>query len=410
MPPVLAITLLLLHVFLVAVVSALPVRGAVIFLTDGTPRRVEELSRAISSLDAMFNDRYGYPVVIFYSLENDQRSPLLSAAQQDALRSTSRSTLLFAEVNFTEYMTAPGAQGAPALILGKSMGYRHMCRFFAGPVAHHPALASFDYYWRLDTDSMLSERMRYDVFSQLPCHGWRYTYAQTACDDSSVTFGLWKVVATHHALAKGGSDLAARLPPLLTEHGTCPHSEGPEAQGVAWNNIIYYNNWEVVDLSWLRSAEYAAFFAAIDATGGIYTKRWGDAPVRTLAAVALLPPAAIHRFEYVRFRHDMEWGRSLPWWGLNATAFPEEAGADCVNHAAHHRYFEAPRRNYVWDGLTGMALGGSAILLVLCSRCRRTPIASSISVNRWCLGGFSGWARRSGCQWGWRKTAAHSLN
>jgi hypothetical protein len=321
------------------------VRGAVVFLIDGAPRRVADLQGALESLDERFNNRYGYPVVVFHSIDAfDPHSPPLTEAQQTSLRAGSRSTLIFAALNFTEYAAAPGAAGAPALVYGKSMGYRHMCRFFAGLIAHHPALAEFDFYWRLDSDSRLSENVRYDVFAQLPCHGWRYTYAQTACDAPGVTAGLWQTVASHYAQLTRGGDLAVRLTGILTEHGTCDHSEEAGAQGPAWNNVIFYNNWEIVDLSWLRSAEYADFFAAVDAAGGFYTNRWGDAPVRTLLVHALLAPEEIHRFSYFRFRHDMEWGMVLPsWWRAEtALAFPEESGAACLNATNQQLFYEAP--------------------------------------------------------------------
>ena len=350
-------------------------RGAVVFLTDGAPSRVADLAVALQSLDSRFNDRYHYPVVIFHSIDAfDQKSPPLTTTQEGALRASSRSSVTFALVNFTSYALAPGYATSPPVILGKGKGYRHMCRFFAGLVAHHPALASFDYYWRLDTDSELLEDVPFDIFAQLPCHGWRYAYAHAACDAIEATAGLWSVIAAHYALVSGGGTLASRLPSLLTEHG-CPHSNDQEN----YNNVIFYNNFEIVDLAWLRSAEYVALFGAVDAAGGFYTKRWGDAPVRTLAAHALLPPAMIHRFVYLRFHHDMDWGKAPPlWWAPDdAREFPEVSGSPCIDSAANQRFYEPLRRAppfvLSWSSFLWIAVG-VAFCAGLCARRRKSGL------------------------------------
>ena len=41
--------------------------------------------------------------------------------------------------------------------------------------------------------------------------------------------------------------------------------------------------------SWFLSDEYLAYFRALDAAGGFYIYRWGDACVHMLAVAALLP-------------------------------------------------------------------------------------------------------------------------
>lgn len=36
------------------------------------------------------------------------------------------------------------------VIYGHSVPYRNMCRFNSGFFFHHPLLANFDYYWRVE--------------------------------------------------------------------------------------------------------------------------------------------------------------------------------------------------------------------------------------------------------------------
>lgn len=288
--------------------------GAIIYLTDGSPARIDELSRSLRSLDYHSQSRWPHPVIIFY--ENSSASdtggpPPLLPDQQSQLREATTSSLTFAPVDFTPYATAPGAVGAPASLHGKSLGYRHMCRFFAGAVAHHPALAPFRYYWRLDTDTvLLTAPASGDVFEAMAAHAWRYAHAALQCDWTTVTEGLWELALDHFQGIQG-------FTPVLDtpfRDGRCPKGDGPggiyardaSLRAAAYNSRVYYNNWEVVDLAFLRSARYGAFFTAADASGRFYTSRWGDAPLRTLAVEALLPAAAVRHF-----RGHVYWHQSL---------------------------------------------------------------------------------------------------
>lgn len=42
--------------------------------------------------------------------------------------------------------------------------YHHMCRYFSGFFHHHPLLADFDYYWRIEPDVHYYCNLDYDPF------------------------------------------------------------------------------------------------------------------------------------------------------------------------------------------------------------------------------------------------------
>ena len=94
------------------------------------------------------------------------------------------------------------------------------------------------------------------------------------------------------------------------------------------------SSFEVVDLAWMRSPEYRAAFRAVDAAGGIYDHRWGDAPIRTLIALALLPWEQIHHFRIIGYSHynfevvEGSYPDSLPPRAVHP-GYPEEA-ADVI--------------------------------------------------------------------------------
>ena len=54
-----------------------------------------------------------------------------------------------------------------------------------------------------------------------------------------------------------------------------------------YNLFMYYNNFELSQIQLWRSTAYLSLFADLDKSGGFFMKRWGDAPVRTLALAAL---------------------------------------------------------------------------------------------------------------------------
>jgi len=59
---------------------------------------------------------------------------------------------------------------------------------------------------------------------------------------------------------------------------------------------IYWNNFEAIDLSFMRRKEVVSFIQAIDESGGIFLYRWGDAPLRyILLAIFAKPTQLLHR-------------------------------------------------------------------------------------------------------------------
>ena len=62
------------------------------------------------------------------------------------------------------------------IIYGGSMSYRHMCRFNSGFFMHHPALASFSWYWRVEPDIDFTCDVQYDPFTFLRTKGKIYGF------------------------------------------------------------------------------------------------------------------------------------------------------------------------------------------------------------------------------------------
>merc|ERR1719188_678621 len=66
-----------------------------------------------------------------------------------------------------------------------------------------------------------------------------------------------------------------------------------------------YNNFEVVDVRWWRSAQIQDFVVAVDDRLGIYHHRWGDAPLRGLAISLFLRPQQVRHFSGLTYAHPL---------------------------------------------------------------------------------------------------------
>jgi mannosyltransferase len=68
--------------------------------------------------------------------------------------------------------------------------------------------------------------------------------------------------------------------------------------------LIAYNNFEISHSSIWKHSKWLEFINYIGSTGGIYTKRWGDAPIHTLGISLILNKSEVHRFVDIGYRHD----------------------------------------------------------------------------------------------------------
>lgn len=103
-----------------------------------------------------------------------------------------------------------------------------------------------------------------------------------------------------------------------------PNVDPQEMEGETYNMCHFWSNFEIAKLSWFRSKEYNDFFQMMDRSGGFWMERvcltpmatcfarltstndvfqWGDAPIHSLAAGALLGVKDIHYFRDVGYRH-----------------------------------------------------------------------------------------------------------
>jgi alpha 1,2-mannosyltransferase len=164
-----------------------------------------------------------------------------------------------------------------------SVGYRHMSRFFCHGMFQLQFVQELEFYWRLDADSMLLHHVEADPFDTMKKNGRVYGYNVIAFEDVAVAEGLFDAVKHHFVRGSTSSIL------------------GNHVNSKEWNKSMFYTNFEISRVDFWRSSDYTRFFRDVDEAGGVYQRRWGDAPIHFLAVAALLKDEQLQEF-------------SMPYW------------------------------------------------------------------------------------------------
>jgi alpha 1,2-mannosyltransferase len=114
-----------------------------------------------------------------------------------------------------------------------------------------------------------------------------YGFVSTIDDDENCIDGLWDFSRNF---------LLSQTNPVINISDTF-FNEIPDG-------LVIYNNFEVSHMSLWKDAMWDKYMNAINEGGGIYLKRWGDAPIHTIAISFLLTIKQVHAFTDIGYRHD----------------------------------------------------------------------------------------------------------
>ncbi|KAI5457592.1 family 15 glycosyltransferase [Mariannaea sp. PMI_226] len=219
-------------------------------------------------------------------------------------------------------------QGDAAVMYGGLESYHKMCRFYSGFFFNHPLLLKYEWYWRVEPDIKYFCDITYDPFLKMiesnKTYGFTiavkelretvpniFRYASAYKRLNNLTSqGLWEMFVeppddedeadgndSHH------NDFAGFMPRTSPNKAYKPLIDPQAMEGEKYNMCHFWSNFEIAKLSWFRSKEYRDFFEIMERGGGFWMERWGDAPIHSLAAGALLGPQDIHYFRDFGYRH-----------------------------------------------------------------------------------------------------------
>lgn len=177
---------------------------------------------------------------------------------------------------------------------GHLLSYRHMCRWNSGFFYLHPALATYDYYWRVEPDVHFYCDIEYDVFRFVRDNNIKYGFNMAILDDARSFPTLWKetrrFMQAHPELVHPEADLD-----WLTD----------SSNAMEYNNCQFFSNFEIGDLNFFRGGANRKYFEWLDKAGGFFYERYGDAPIHTLSVSMFLPKNQIWWFKDIGYRHDI---------------------------------------------------------------------------------------------------------
>ncbi len=258
-----------------------PIKAAIVYLVRSKPEDISDLKRSLSLLDVNFNNRFNYPVIIFHEDINEVLMEKIHTATHSTLRFEK---VIFEIPDFLKKDEIPEIIFVDGFVF--SMGYRHMCRFFSGTIFYHPALKDYDYYWRLDTDSFLLDKINYDVFLFMQERNLEYGYIHIDKEELGAIQGLWNTTKKY-----------------IESNNIKPKFLHKFMSNGVWDRSYYYTNFEISKLDYWRSDEFMNFFNYLDRSGGIYKYRWGDAVIHLLAVSMFVSEEQVHKFSDIAYQH-----------------------------------------------------------------------------------------------------------
>ncbi|WEW60994.1 O-glycoside alpha-1,2-mannosyltransferase 4 [Emydomyces testavorans] len=279
-------------------------RANAAFVVLARNKEIEGVIQSIKSIERHFNRFWHYPYVFLNDGDFDEKF-------KATVRNYTSAPVEFGKIEPTMWgypdwidheVAKEGIrkQGDAAIMYGGLESYHHMCRFYSGD----PFLKMIEHNKTYGFTIAVKE-----LRETVP-NIFRYASAYKRLNNLE-SKGLWEMFLEEpEEPEQKQNDGKPRENPLPDEIlQTAPGDSGiqevdPEAmEGEKYNMCHFWSNFEIARLDWFRSKEYEDFFTMMDRSGGFWMERWGDAPIHSLAAGALLSPSDIHYFRDFGYRH-----------------------------------------------------------------------------------------------------------
>ncbi|KAJ7429936.1 glycosyltransferase family 15 protein [Mycena galericulata] len=178
------------------------------------------------------------------------------------------------------------------IIYGGSVPYRNMCRFNSGFFFKHELLQPYRYYWRVEPSVQFFCDLNYDPFLYMEEHDKVYSFTISLEEHEPTVPTLWSSV----------KEFMAEHPYFIDPQNSMDFLSNDG--GNKYNMCHFWSNFEISDMDFWRAPAYQAFFEFLEAKGGFYYERWGDAPVHSIAASLFARKDQIHFFRDIGYRHE----------------------------------------------------------------------------------------------------------
>ncbi|KAF4612509.1 hypothetical protein D9613_012740 [Agrocybe pediades] len=297
------------------------------------PSRITQALVALQNIEDRFNRRLKYPIILFTA--EDEVKYITDEVRAKASWITDGKVSF--ETTTKESWEVPSWMDesqvrASMENIGFSFGYRAMCRYYSGFFWKHPALAKFDWLWRLDTDIQFHCDIPYDPIQRLIEAKALYGFVQINYDVTWVQPSLASNVSSfmheHRSLIPADANLRF----VWKDQVSVSRAMAGVAGNDDWSAACFYNNFEISHRSVWENEVYTKFFDYLERAGGFFYERWGDSPVHSYGLAMSLRKDQVMQFGDMGYQHQ-SWDYECP--SLPRCACVKDGASEDFHDNAH---------------------------------------------------------------------------
>ncbi|ORX63052.1 glycosyltransferase family 15 protein [Hesseltinella vesiculosa] len=199
--------------------------------------------------------------------------------------------------NYPRWVDIPKAEEAILnmynIFRGQSLSYHQLLRYQAGLFFLHPLFNHAEFTWRVEPNAHYSCSMPDDPFAFMKENNKKLGFALSFVEQHEAVTTLWDNTRTFMNMN----------PELIKPREETIRPWILDADDAQFNMCHMWSNFEIMDLSWVRTSAYRKYFDFLDKLGGFFYERWGD-PVRTIAASMFLDKSEVHFFNDIGYQKE----------------------------------------------------------------------------------------------------------
>lgn len=311
--------------------------GVIVYLTQARHatygrNSLELLQKSVTLLTRNYNAQHRDDIIFFYT------GDINTTAQESVLTSCGVDVhARFVQIDLSVPHDAP-----PAKLWAKkyfSGGYRSMIRLYTVGLWKLVAHEGYEYVMRVDEDSFFWSPIPYNMFHYMAKHSMEYGYRLGAWEPgeshNNQELARWRA---RKQLPRVKGDIHAFVHSyLLTRQQLSPSFRGPDG-AIGWlfdancpeaTNVsqftdsfcgpklyVPYNNFLITKVSFWLTPEVQHYLQYVDRSHVIYTHRWADHLLQSIAIALYMPREKVHMFSDWAYEHSS----FISYWGSPSLA------------------------------------------------------------------------------------------
>lgn len=265
---------------------------------------LEQIVETIKQIESTWNHKYHYP----YTFMNEEE---FSKEFKEEVGKVCSGKINYAKIP-SEVWSKPAnidpileKQGLDRLIENNIQyatmeSYHNMCRFNSAHFYNLDILKNYKYYWRFEPGTNYYCNIDYDIFKFMSDNNKIYGF----------TISLYDNPYTVETLFPSTLEFLKENPQYVNKNGAfkwiTEDLQNPENTKLAngYSTCHFWSNFEIGDMDFYRGEAYSKWMEFLEAKGGFYYERWGDAPVHSLGLALFADKSKIHWFRDIGYFHS----------------------------------------------------------------------------------------------------------